>query len=155
MPYTPLARAVPELVDAAGRWQALGQLGARAGLLCVPVSLQQLAVAFRVLSWCKLGRAGDGEMISVNGTQRGGTEEQGSCALLRGFGRGEEGGVFEGISGGSGSWESPRQVEMSGCQSLCGLLPLPQVHVVALVLGLPVTSSFLLFLIRDCKSPHT
>lgn len=74
------------------------------------------------------------------------------CVDLAGGTRGE---FFEGISGGSGSWESPRQVEMSGCQSLCGLLPLPQVHVVALVLGLPVTSSFLLFLIRDCKSPHT
>ena len=75
--------------------------------------------------------------------------------MLRGVGRGEEGGVFEGFSSGAGSWESPKQVEINGCGSLCGLLPLLQVRVAALVLGLPVTSSFLLFLIRDCKSPHT
>lgn len=61
--YTPLAWAAPELAYAAGSWQVLRQPGVRAELLCVQASLQQLAVACRVLSWCKLGRTGDGEVI--------------------------------------------------------------------------------------------
>lgn len=70
-------------------------------------------------------------------------------------GSGEEGGVFDGFGSGAGSWESPKWVEISGCRSLHGLLPPLQVRAVALLLGLPVTSSFPLFLIRGCKSPCT
>lgn len=67
---------------------------------------------------------------------KGEKQKQEGGALLQGVGSRDEGGGFESFSNWLRSWESPKQLEISGCRRLCELLPLLQVHVVALALGL-------------------
>lgn len=112
---TPLAQAVPRLVCA---WQALGQPGDQAELLCVQASLQQLAMACRVLSWCKLGRRGDGEIILDSKWH---TKRRNRGAGRWWFALGSRVEVLKAAEAvGIGSWESHTEVGINGCRSLLG-----------------------------------